>query len=112
MDPLLLIAIGAGALWLLVSLIRLARRRAQPGPAAPRAPSSPGSAPKPGALETGVLTGLLGGSVKDAAIADYALRRAEEVSGKQRTAADVSFAAGLESTLGRDPDPPAPGGAK
>ena len=114
MDPLLVIACLAGAVWLVVWALRL-RGRAQP-PVSPAA-TSPQSAParpraEPGSFETGAVVGLLGGSVEDAAIADHALRRAEAASGEKRTAADVGFAAGLESALRRGSDPQDPGKAK
>jgi hypothetical protein len=112
-QPFLTIAILIMAVWLAAWTVRRLRRRARHGsPVGPSPQSAPARPPELGSFETGAVTGLLGGSVEDAAIADFALRRAEAARGEKRTAADVGFAAGLQSALRRDPDPPAPGAGK
>lgn len=47
------------------------------------------------AAQIGMLIGLLGGTITDAAVVKYALQRFEQTYGRKATVADVGLLAGL-----------------
>lgn len=49
--------------------------------------------------QIGVLIGMTGGTIADAAVARYALQRFEEMHGRKATVRDMGMVAGLMSTM-------------
>lgn len=49
--------------------------------------------------QIGVLIGMTGGTIADAAVARYALQRFEEIHGRKATVRDMGIVAGLMSSM-------------
>jgi hypothetical protein len=94
MNTVIAIVIGGAAL--LIFLWLMGGRRSTPNPSGPKSADQ--------ASQVDTLTGLLGGSVEDAAKAQYALKALEEKTGQPPTLQDIGMAVGMvQGAKGNEP---------